>query len=407
MTVSPTRRRSMLARLRPVSADVDTFFSRRCEAIYKGKFIPIVGDAIRIAHIFDVNENESLGFDLEEYDDDNLSTAGNSQSPSDDVIDFNKLNVIEELAYHWGQSEKVNYPLTDGFRIARVAQFHSLVEDNSTSAKGDYLSFLKQMLLGTALAIEESEGDQEEIAFIHQLRLERSLSFSDIVAELDFPRFANGTEDPLRILARLPLKIYLTTSYHNFIERELEAAGKQPHSRLCFWNMKPDEVAPEHRPDPNYLPDKDQPVVYHLLGLEQYPKSMVLSEDDYLDLLWALARDAPGFSHSGERIIPPYLEAELKSSSLLLLGYRLADWDLRVLFRGLLKADTGVSSNRPASTAIQINLKDQPLVQNEKQAELYLERYFRQAFLDVRFGDSDEFVQQLWREWQQWSQGII
>lgn len=402
MTINAIRRRSALARQRAASPNVDTFFERRCAAIHQGKFIPIIGDTIRIAHIFDVDYNENLGESGEAEQSEDLPEV--TQSP-DSNPDFNQLNVIEELAYLWGRSEGVNYPLTDGFRIARVAQFHSLIEENSTTAKEDYLTFLKQTLLDVAYDMEEQTGDQEEIAYIAQLRHEKSLSFSDIVAELDFPRFAAGKEDPLRTLARLPLKIYLTTSYHNFIEHELEAAGKQPHSRLCFWNMKPDEVLPEHRPDPTYRPDKDQPVVYHLLGLEQYPKSMVLSEDDYLDLLWTLARDAPGLSHSGDRIIPPYLEAELKSSSLLLLGYRLQDWDLRVLFRGLLKAETGASSSRPASTAIQINLKDQPLVQNEAQTELYLERFFKQAFLDVRFGDSDNFIQQLWYEWQRWNQG--
>ena len=129
---------------------------------------------------------------------------------------------------------------------------------------------------------------------------------------------------------------------------------------------------------------------------------MVLSEDDYLDLLWALARDELGESNSGERILPPYLQGELNSSSLLLMGYRLQDWDLRVLFRGLLKTRKG---DLPQSTAIQIDIKDQPLVENEEQAKLYLERYFKKASLDVRFSESDDFVQQLWKEWEQWIQG--
>ncbi len=315
------------------------------------------------------------------------------------------MNAVEKLAYDWGTSTQINYPLSDAFRIARVAQFHSLIEKNSISAKQNYLDFLKETLIERAYRLEEQQNDAAELAYINQLHHEHTLSFSEIVKELDLPRFTMQKEDPLRILARLPLKIYLTTSYHNFIEYELEAAGKHPSTRFCFWNMKPAEVLPEYRPDPTYQPNVENPVVYHLLGLENYPQSMVLSEDDYLDLLWTLARDKPGGSDSGERIIPPYLEAELRSSSLLLMGYRLQDWDLRILFRGLLTADRDVIKNRPKSTAIQINIKDQPLVEDEEQAKLYLERFFEQAALDVKFGDSDDFVQQLWNKWETWRKG--
>lgn len=362
----------------------DSFFERICKAIHQGKLIPVIGDTIRIAHIFDVDDDEDIEHIVE------------------NVPDFSKMNIIEELAYIWGQSERVKYPLTDSFRIARVAQFHSLIEDSAIIAKEDYLSFLKHTLLDVAQEIEERAGEREEIAYIEQLNHEHVLSFSEIVAELDFPRFNGQKEDPLHILARLPLKVYLTTSYHMFIEQELEAAGKQPRTRFCFWNTKAEEVPPEFRPQAAYQPDKDKPVVYHLLGIENVPKSMVLSEDDYLDLLWALARDELGESNSGERILPPYLQGELNSSSLLLMGYRLQDWDLRVLFRGLLKTRKG---DLPQSTAIQIDIKDQPLVENEEQAKLYLERYFKKASLDVRFSESDDFVQQLWKEWEQWIQG--
>ena len=245
----------------------DSFFERICKAIHQGKLIPVIGDTIRIAHIFDVDDDEDIEHIVE------------------NVPDFSKMNIIEELAYIWGQSERVKYPLTDSFRIARVAQFHSLIEDSAIIAKEDYLSFLKHTLLDVAQEIEERAGEREEIAYIEQLNHEHVLSFSEIVAELDFPRFNGQKEDPLHILARLPLKVYLTTSYHMFIEQELEAAGKQPRTRFCFWNTKAEEVPPEFRPQAAYQPDKDKPVVYHLLGIENVPKSMVLSEDDYLDLL--------------------------------------------------------------------------------------------------------------------------
>jgi hypothetical protein len=411
MTRRTRNRRSALAYMmsqKPASRQTskDKFFEKYCSAIERGKLIPIIGDTIRIGHIFDVNYDDNMGpqDEAEEFAEE-VAEEDCEDEEAIFVYERDKLNIIEELAYLWGRSEGVNYPLTDGFQIARVAQFHSLAQEFPAIAKADYLSFLQRMLLNVAASLEQDSEDEEEMAFIEQLRTERSLTFSQIVAELDFPRFSQDKEDPLRVLARMPLKIYLTTSYHNFLERELEAADKRPRSRLCFWNIQPDDVAPEFRPSLDYQPDEDEPVVYHLLGMEQYPESLVLSEDDYLNLLWALARDAPGSSHRGSGIIPPYLEAELREASLLLLGYRLQDWDLRVLFRGLLRGRQGGVRPKWPSTAIQLNLADQPLIQNEKQAEIYLQQYFKQIALDVHFGDSDEFIYQLGGEWQNWRQG--
>ncbi len=401
MTINTRRMRMMQASQSRLATQTDTFFEQRCRAIHRQQLIPIIGDTIRLAHIFDAHgDQEPNNDDLIEAqviatDEFGVEAKANGQ------IDFERFSVIEELAQYWAR--EINYPLTDRYLIARVAQFHILDRENSVTAKEDYLTFLKSLLLEIARGIAEEEDDQEEIAYIAQLGNEQALTFADIVTELDYPQFPEGKEDPLRVLARLPLKIYLTTSYYNFVERELEAAGKNPKSRLCFWNGRPLNLSKEHESDPNYTPDVNNPVVYHLFGMEQYPQSLVLSEDDYLDFLWTLARDLPG--DSGERIIPPYLQAELNNSSLLLLGFRLGDWDLRVLFRGLLSSGPGLVQRRLPGTAIQIEVGDQPLVEDKEKAGDYLKEYFKQARLDVRYGDSDQFITDLWHEWQKWSQG--
>lgn len=396
MTIQTRRLRMMQASQSRLATQTDTFFEQRCRAIHRQQLIPIIGDTIRLAHIFDATANpDADGDELVEVQ------VHSDDGTSNGHMSLDRLSVTEELAQFWAQ--EVRYPLADRYHIARVAQFHILDQENSVTAKEDYLSFLKSLLLEIAQDIAGEEDDREELAYIAQLRSEPALTFSDIVAELDYPQFPEGKEDPLRVLARLPLKIYITTSYYNFIERELEAAGKYPKSRLCFWNGRPPNLAKEHEPDPNYIPDVNNPVVYHLFGMEQYPQSLVLSEDDYLDFLWTLARDLPG--DSGERIIPPYLQAELNNSSLLLLGFRLGDWDLRVLFRGLLSAGPTMVQRRLPGTAIQIEVESQPLVEDEEKAAAYLKGYFKQARLDVRYGDSDQFVTDLWHEWQKWSQG--
>lgn len=380
-------------------------YAERCTAIEEGRLIPIFGDAIRIAHIFEGayspqsnSRNESGGDDQEIGYGDTGEEEGNSEEGVGKTEgNIGQLSTTERLAQFWAQ--KISYPLKDDYQIARVAQFNRMIIKDSTKANRNYLTFIKNKLLEVAEYLSNLENDTEQLAFVRQLRQEQKLSFSDIAAELDFPYFIEDSDDPLRILAWLPLRIYITTGYHDFIERELVAVGKHPQSRLCFWNLRPDNVAIDHRDDPDYIPSVTHPVVYHLFGMEQYPESLVLCEDDYLDLLWALARNHPGDSDSGDQIIPSFLEAELENSSLLLLGYRLKDWDLSLLFRGLLRGVLADSQRACEGAAIHLDLSEQPFIRDEKKAKIYIENYFGQARIEVLFGKSDDFIAELWQKW--------
>jgi hypothetical protein len=223
-------------------------------------------------------------------------------------------------------------------------------------------------------------------------------TFADVTCELDYPKFKDGQEDPLRILAKLPLHIYVTTSYYDFLERALQAEDKTPRTQVCFWAGEPRDVAPEHRADPNFVPTKDKPLVYHLHGFEKYPESIVLSEDDYLDFLVRISQD----TDANAPIIPLYLREALTESSLILLGYRLQDWDFRVLFRGIINAKH--SNLRRFSLAIQLDPAQQQSVENAAGAQKYLQEYFEPAKFRVEWGDTESFIKKLWQEWNKWRQ---
>ncbi|MAU00082.1 MAG: hypothetical protein CL608_23320 [Anaerolineaceae bacterium] len=377
----------------------DIFFINRIKELEQQRLIPIIGDTIRNAHIF-----QKSGVQPADKDDPSANYSGP------------RPNITEEIAQGWarggtfkeGVDDPIVYPLTDDIQIARVAQFYALVHGDPVLAKQDYLEFLKDYLLTVAESLTD-ETDVAELAFINELREEVNYTFSDVVYELDFPRcFHDQREDPLRILARLPIKIYITTSYHDFVEKELQAAGKNPQSRLCYWNGKPDNLQPEHTPDPQYWPSVNTPLVYHLLGMEQYPPSMVLSEDDYLEFLWELASDRESLREGSmtissrtrpDSIIPEYLRNAINDSSLLVLGYRLQDWDLKAVLHGLLKADE-LTYRKGVSTAIHIDLENQQIVKDKEQAETYLRSYFKRARFEVRFEESDAFLNSLWEQYQ-------
>ena len=403
MTTRVVRRRVGLQRQSSRRSDgvngKDIFFINRIKELEQQRLIPIIGDTIRNAHIFQKSGQPSA---------DKEDPGTNYSGP--------RPNITEEIAQGWarggtfkeGVDDPIVYPLTDDIQIARVAQFYALVHGDPVLAKQDYLEFLKDYLLTVAESLTD-ETDAAELAFINELREEVNYTFSDVVNELDFPRcFHDQREDPLRILARLPIKIYITTSYHDFVEKELQAAGKNPQSRLCYWNGKPDNLQPEHTPDPQYWPSVNTPLVYHLLGMEQYPPSMVLSEDDYLEFLWELASDRESLREGSmtissrtrpDSIIPEYLRNAINDSSLLVLGYRLQDWDLKAVLHGLLKADE-LTYRKGVSTAIHIDLENQQIVKDKEQAETYLRSYFKRARFEVRFEESDAFLHSLWQQYQ-------
>ena len=156
--------------------------------------------------------------------------------------------------------------------------------------------------------------------------------FSEIAVQLDYPRIPDKQSDPVHLLADLPLRIFITTSQSDFLERALTAADKRPKTQICSWSKKIDLKA-EHKEDPNFTPTSEIPLVYHLFGFEDYPESLVLSESDYMDFLISVVQN----TDSQKPIIPDILLKGLARSQLVLLGYRVQDWDFRVLLKFIQK----------------------------------------------------------------------
>jgi hypothetical protein len=85
------------------------------------------------------------------------------------------------------------------------------------------------------------------------------------------------------VWADLPVRVVLTTSPYTFIEDALRRAGKTPRTEVCRWRKELDSIEPVI--DGDYRPSALEPLVYHLHGLDAYPDSLVLTEDDHLEFL--------------------------------------------------------------------------------------------------------------------------
>jgi hypothetical protein len=160
------------------------------------------------------------------------------------------------------------------------------------------------------------------------------LRIRDKIKACPLPDF-NLAGEPHGLMARLPLPIYLTTNYDDFLHRALLAASRDAEREFCRWTQ-PLLKKRKSVFDGDYEPSVARPVVFHLHGIaeEGLHESIVVSEDDYIDFLVSLSRDLSRTSR--REVLPTAIRGALTSTSLLFIGYSLKDINFRVLLRGLL-----------------------------------------------------------------------
>ena len=333
--------------------------------INQGVVIPIISDTFRIDQIF----------------------SDGSESNEDE----SGLTISDQLITEW--ATLIGYPMRDKENLARVAQYYFVEHKDDPHARTKYLEFLESFLL----TIASDDPDYADLA--GRLKSQaQELQFSETVHQLDYPRFAPDVEDPLRLLARLPLPIYVTTSQSDFIERALDAEGKKPRTQVCFWCGEIASAKPPHKPDPDFIPEVTRPLVYHLYGLEAYPQTLVVSEDDYLTFLVAVMQD----TNTLNPVVPLALRRAISESHLIMLGYRLSDWDFRVLFRLIQKYRKDEFS--PRGMVIQLKQHEKHIEDVEKSLD-YLGRYFDRKKFDIEWENAEAFIQKLWDNWDTYRRG--
>jgi hypothetical protein len=272
----------------------------------------------------------------------------------------------------------IGYPLAaEGHNLAYVAQYESVSKaKDEIETKEKYLEFLKAALSMMAGEDPDIPAEQED-----ELQEQaRDMTVSAMARFLNYPSLNTDRANPLLLLAALRLPVYVTTGYHNFLEVALkEKAGKAPRTEVYRWTEELKHIPSIFEQDPDYVPSPEEPLVYHLHGLDQYPESLVLTEDDHLDFLTNIAH------------ISPEVMAALAQSSLVVLGFNLADWDFKVLFRGVIRART----RQLASVAIQLD--DNP------QQQEYLKKYLGQVNFEVEWTDPADpykLVRELYQGWE-------
>jgi len=256
--------------------------------------------------------------------------------------------------------------------IATLAQFSCTMGQSSDDLeeKLSYLEYISGRLLKLA-----SEQKVPQNLLDDASEQVNSEPFSAIARQLGYyPKICSDPEDsvdPLLTLASLDLPIYLTTSYHDFIEDALKAVGKTPVKMVCQWNAEEGEP-PESI---NCKPTVESPIVFHLHGHDSSPDSMVFSEDDHLKLMIAISSDKENV------IIHPRIRRALAESSLMLLGYELNEWEFRSLFWSLIQPR---QQKKKSVCELQLNYSEHE--------QKFFQHYMKQVECGVFWGEFGDYI---------------
>jgi len=309
----------------------------------------------------------------------------------------------EQILAEW--AKKLNCPWPAQQDVAAVAQY-SIMREDEPAAKSSFLRFIKDRLLDIADKDDAISDNQFKKA--EENWMKPSYSFTDLAKDLGYLSFEEKPEHPLSILAKLPFRIYITTSRHRFLEVALEKFEKKEyHSEIYPWNADLENRAGSiFRENPSWEPSKDKPLIYHLYGIDNDHTSLVLTEEDYLDFLIKITQDS-GMTHVGgltssqgdpiDQGLPSVIgNALVHNSSPLLLGYKLLAWDFRILFRGLVAAKTPY--RRGDGICIQL-LKDCKYLEDEIKNNL--QKYLTETCkLNIYWGTPEECLQKLEKVWR-------
>jgi len=286
------------------------------------------------------------------------------------------LGTRRDLAQRW--AETYHFPMAPHDRedLPQVAQYLS-VNQEYMFPRDELMEYLRRALItryGDDLLADSQRADLADLlAAVGRLRRERD------------------PDDPHRVLAELNMPIYITTDPSNLLETALRAAGKEPALEICRWNKDIEWLPSIYDDEPDYRPTVERPLVYQLFGRLEEPESLVLTEDDYFDYLIGVT--------GNKDLIPGIVRRQLVDAALLFLGFRMDDWDFRVLFRSIMSREGGRRRSRYAHIAAQIDPEEGRILEPDR-ARRYLERYFQGSDINIYWGSAEDFIKDLKQKWE-------
>ncbi len=289
-------------------------------------------------------------------------------------------------------ADRLGYPFADRDNLPRVAQFLEVCE-HGTRDRDRPRDEMRPLLVeyfrkSMGLSVDDCQARIEAFRDSAPPPRPRKGWLSELAeavrwGESSVPLFENEIH---RQLAELDLPLYLTTNTDNFMTLALRARDRNARREVTPWldaSMKRGEFVPAMSP-------KD-PVVLHLFGNDADPASTVLTEDDHLDYLCHAAREEADF-------LSPDTKAQIATTALLFLGYRMEDLELKVILRALQPPH---ANRKPVKLRVGVQIDaEQPDAERERAVIDYFKDYFSKENITIYWGSSAQFMTELSARWR-------
>jgi len=208
-------------------------------------------------------------------------------------------------------------------------------------------------------------------------------------------RLRQNEHDPYRLLARLPVDVYLTATPDSLLADALRASDPQrvPFVEYARWT---DHLERKPRAfDENVksqVVNRQQPLVFHLFGTLDEQDSLVVTEDDFFDYLIHVVKDVKNTA------VPSLVRTAWSKNALMLLGFDLDDWTFQALYRAIVQEPGHLlrQNQGTLSAAVQLtpeedrNLRPQPALQ-------YLEQVFGSESISLSWSEPQDFLREVWQ----------
>jgi CHAT domain-containing protein/SIR2-like protein len=283
---------------------------------------------------------------------------------------------MRELTRSWAEAH--GFPgasIQDEEDMPHVAQFLSVVQADEYLRNTLFVDGLRGRITERLARILGQQGTKS--------RVKDATPLDELVRRCGREQRCHEAREPHRVLASLPLPIYITTNPDDLLHDALIEAGKAPQREFCRWTSRADFLPGIYEREPGFEPTAARPLVYYLFGHLSDPVSIVLTIDDYLDHLLAVAQDP--------ELVPKLVRAALAKRALLFLGFRSDDWNFRALFRYIVRQPGSEARRRFAHVAAQLEPDEGRLAAPERVRQ-YLEQYFGHESVTIYWGTVERFA---------------
>jgi len=286
-----------------------------------------------------------------------------------------------DVSRNWAM--KRQYPLAAALQshLHHVAQYISTTQGKAF-ALNDCVRELNEQLLERWPELADEPEDSSERPQQRLLRL---------ASEARKLYLKKHTHEAHQILAGLSCPLYITTNRGNLLSDALREAGKEPHEEHPIWR---EEDAFSESPETPLVPTVDNPLLIHLFGHLADKQSVVLTEDDFFEYMIGMSR-----LHNQRQ--PSVIQEKLTDAGLMFLGFRIDDWEFRVLIHLLRSLQGSKLRGFYKNVAVQLDPEEGKGSDLDKTRK-YLEKYFNAPAMqiEVYWGSAEEFLKELNERWQ-------